>query len=253
MKISIITPSYNSALTIAECITSVFNQSCPDLEHIIIDGASDDDTLQIIKSLPNRITRIVSEPDSGIYNALNKGIELAGGDIIGLLHTDDAFASDTVIEQVRELFLEKNADIVYGDLTYVSRNNGHKPLRYWESRPFHISLLSKGWMPAHPSMFIRRDVYKKYGLFDLDYLISSDYDLMLRFLKQSELRIEYLPVLITRMKTGGASNRSIRNIIRKSSEDYLIIKKHGLPHPLLVLAGKNLGKINQFFRKEQMQ
>lgn len=253
MRVSIITPSYNSASTIAECITSVFNQSCPDLEHIIIDGASSDDTLKIIRSTPNRITRIVSEQDSGIYNALNKGIGLAEGDIIGLLHTDDTFASDTVIEQVRKLFLEKNADIVYGDLTYVSRINGHKPVRYWKSRPFEQSLLSKGWMPAHPSVFIRKDVYKRYGLFNLNYRISSDYDLMLRLLKQSDLRVEYMPVLITKMKTGGASNRSIGNIIRKSSEDYHIIRRHRLPHPLLVLAGKNLGKINQFFRKEQMQ
>jgi len=212
-----------------------------------------DDTLQIVKSIPNRVSRTISEPDSGIYSALNKGIELAEGDIIGLLHTDDVFASDTVIEQVRNLFLERNADIVYGDLTYVSRNNGHKPLRYWKSRPFEISLLSKGWMPAHPSMFIKRDVYKRYGLFDLNYRISSDYDLMLRFLRQNDLRVEYLPVLITKMKTGGASNRSIRNIIRKSTEDYIIIRKHHLPHPLLVLAGKNFGKINQFFMKEQMQ
>jgi len=253
MKVSIITPSYNSASTIADCITSVSNQSCRDLEHIIIDGASVDDTLQIVKSIPNRVSRTISEPDSGIYSALNKGIELAEGDIIGLLHTDDVFASDTVIEQVRNLFLERNADIVYGDLTYVSRNNGHKPLRYWKSRPFEISLLSKGWMPAHPSMFIKRDVYKRYGLFDLNYRISSDYDLMLRFLRQNDLRVEYLPVLITKMKTGGASNRSIRNIIRKSTEDYIIIRKHHLPHPLLVLAGKNFGKINQFFMKEQMQ
>lgn len=209
--------------------------------------------MKIIESIPNRVTRIVSERDSGIYSALNKGIELAEGDIIGLLHTDDKFASDTIIEQVQKLFLEKNADIVYGDLTYVSRVNGHKPVRYWKSRPFEQSLLSKGWMPAHPSMFIKRDVYKRYGLFDLNYHISSDYDLILRFLQQSDLRVEYLPVLVTKMKTGGASNGSIRNIIRKSSEDYLIIRKHHLPHPLLVLAGKNFGKLNQFFIKERIQ
>lgn len=249
MKVSIITPSYNSASTISDCITSVFNQSCHDLEHIIIDGASVDETLQIVKSLPNRITRIVSEPDSGIYSALNKGIGLAEGGIIGLLHSDDVFASDTVIEQVRNAFLVKNADIVYGDLTYISGKDGQKPLRYWKSCPFEPSLLSKGWMPAHPTMFIRKEVYMKFGLFDLNFRISSDYDLILRFLKQKDLKIEYLPIMITRMRTGGASNKSLKNIIRKSTEDYRIIQKHQLPRPLFVLAGKNLGKIRQFFEK----
>lgn len=249
MKISIITSTYNSVSTIADCIASVCNQSYLNIEHIIIDGASQDATLEVISSLANRVNRIVSEKDTGIYSALNKGIELAEGDIIGLLHSDDVFSSDTVIEQVCDKFLEKDSDIVYGDLTYVSRENIQKPIRNWKSRPFDLSLLSKGWMPAHPTMFIKKEVYKKYGLFDLGYRISSDYDLMLRFLKQKDLKIEYLPVLITIMRTGGASNRSLGNIIRKSSEDYRIIKKHGLPNPLFVLAAKNLGKIGQFFKK----
>lgn len=250
MKISIITPSFNSATTIADCITSVNGQSCRELEHIIVDGASHDNTLDIIKSIPNRISRLISEPDAGTYNALNKGITVSSGDIIGLLHSDDEFASATVIEQVRTRFVESRADIIYGDLTYVSRNNGRNTLRYWRSCNFNISLLSRGWMPAHPAMFIRKEIFNKFGLFDLNYRISSDYDLILRFLLKDELKVEYLPVLITRMKAGGISNKNLINIIQKSAEDYRIIKSHHLPHPLTVLARKNLGKINQFFVRE---
>lgn len=247
MKISIITPAFNSAGTIAGCISSVTSQSYPDLEHIIIDGASRDNTLEVVNSLPNRVSKIVSEPDTGIYCALNKGILLAGGDIIGLLHSDDELASPEVIEKICAKFKEDGVDIVYGDITYVSRNNGHKVIRYWKSRPFDRSLLLKGWMPAHPSIFIKKEVFTRHGLFDLDYKISSDYDLILRLLKNEDIKVEYLPLLITRMKLGGASNRSIGNIIRKSFEDYKIIRRHRLPMPLLVLAGKNFGKLNQFF------
>ncbi|HUW91574.1 MAG TPA: glycosyltransferase family 2 protein [Bacteroidales bacterium] len=249
MKFSIVTATYNSEKTVRECIASVNRQTHVDIEHFFIDGRSADSTLMIIRRETHRNTWIISEHDNGIYDALNKGIALAGGDVIGLLHSDDLLASDTVIEEINRVFMQTGADVVYGDLIYFMGHDSDKIFRYWKSRPFDRSLAAKGWMPAHPSVFIRREVFKRYGLFDLQFKIASDYDFMLRIMLAPDLRFEYLPLVITKMRTGGSSNCSVNNIIRKSSEDYRAMRKNGLHHPLRVLRRKNLSKVNQFFIK----
>jgi glycosyltransferase len=245
LLVSIVTVTFNSRATIADTIRSVASQSYSNIEHIIIDGSSTDDTLEIVRNTPNRITKIISEPDKGIYDALNKGIANSDGNIIGLLHSDDELASDIIIEEICKKFIQTSADIVYGDLIYVSNKNKDKIIRYWNK-----SLVNKGWMPAHPTVFIRKEVYNKYGQFNLRFKISSDYDFILRLMQTRDLKIEYLPRIITKMRMGGVSNSSFGNIFLKSLEDYLIIKKNGLPNPLAVLIRKNISKLSQFITKE---
>jgi glycosyltransferase len=245
MKISIITTTYNSSKTISDCITSVNNQTYSDIEHIIIDGASIDNTIKIIDSLPNRVTTIISEPDKGIYDALNKGIHMATGDVIGFLHSDDIYASDKVISTVVDQFHQTSADVIYGDLNYVNKNNTKKIVRYWKSCPFHPFLLKKGWMPPHSTFFAKRELYQRYGVFDTSFRISADYDLMLRFLKTRELNVHYIPEVLIHMRLGGQSNKSLKNIIRKTREDWRAIKKNETGN-LLTLLQKNTSKIRQF-------
>ncbi len=247
MKISIITAVYNGSATIADCIRSVNDQSYNNIEHIIIDGASKDSTLKIIKSMPNRVTKIISEPDDDIYDALNKGINLAKGDIIGILHADDVFAGTNIIENVMDRFQQINIDGVYGDLVLVSKYNLEKIIRKWSSQPFHNSLLYRGWMPAHPTLFLKKNVYEKHGLFDINFKISADYDYMLRIFKDKSLRFQYLSKVITKMRVGGASNGSINKIILKTKEDFFALKKNNIPNPLLALSIKKLSKILQYF------
>lgn len=247
MKFSIITCTRNSALTVADCINSVNGQTKSELEHIFIDGTSEDNTPEIISSHARRPGKIFSENPAGIYNALNTGIKNSDGEIIGILHSDDVFADKMVLSEVNEIFLATSADIVYGDLQYVDRNNPRKIIRNWKSCRFESSMIRKGWMPPHPTMFIRKDVYLRYGCFNPGYRIAADYDFILRVLRQKELKVEYIPRVITKMRTGGASNRSLKNIIIKSAEDYTIIKKNKVPFPFFVLLRKNLGKISQFF------
>jgi glycosyltransferase involved in cell wall biosynthesis len=252
MKFSLITITLNSSDTVCHSVTSVYNQSYPDIEHIIIDGVSTDGTLEKIHSVPNRITRVISEPDCGIYDAINKGILNSTGDIIGLLHSDDEFGSATIIEEIAGRFAENSPDIIYGDLIYVSAEDNDRIIRYWKSRRFERNRIRKGWMPPHPTMFIRREVFMKYGLYDIKYRISSDYDIMLRLMQKAEIKFDYLPKVITKMRLGGVSNKTLKNLIQKSSEDYRIIRKNQIPGPILVLIRKNLGKLNQFYSKPNL-
>lgn len=247
MKFSLITATYNSYPAIRDCLSSIAQQSLQ-AEHLIIDGGSKDQTLETIKSSPS-VSKWISEPDRGIYDALNKGIALAGGDIIGLLHSDDLLASDTILERIAQTFEKTGADVLYGDLVYVNKQDTSKIIRYWKSQPFKPSLLNSGWMPAHPTVFAKREVYEKHGLFDLSFRIAADYDMMLRIFKDSSLNVVYLPEVITRMRVGGASNKSLRNIIRKSKEDYRAMKKNGLSFPAWTLVCKNLSKLPQFLKK----
>ena len=246
MKISIITATYNSASNIAECIESLNSQTYTKFDHLIIDGVSKDNTLDIINSIPNRVKKIISEKDNGIYDALNKGLCQEIGDIIGFLHSDDLLASSETLAKIVDLFRKYGVDGVYGDLQYIQKNEPFKVIRHWKSRSFSPDLLNKGWMPPHPTLFLRKNVYEKHGGFNLKYRIAADYDFMIRVLKDETLRFSYLPETITKMRVGGASNRSLKNILQKSKEDLQIINQHrlgGLP----VLARKNLSKIGQFF------
>jgi len=255
MMFSIITATYNSAETIQETIESVLSQNDCDIEYVVVDGQSNDGTLEIIKKNESRFNgrmRWFSEPDRGIYDALNKGIRLATGDIIGMLHSDDVFASSSVINAIQEVFEKTNADVVYGDLVYVDQKNPEKVLRYWRSQPFHSALLLRGWMPAHPTVFMKKEIYEQHGGFDLSFSISADYDFLLRVFQDDSLHSVYLAQVITKMRVGGTSNKTIRNIVIKSKEDYRALRKNGFSHTGWILAMKNFSKITQFFRTKTL-
>ena len=246
MKISVITVTYNNQQTIEQSIQSVLNQNYKDVEYIVIDGNSTDDTLSIINKYRDKIALIISEADKGMYDALNKGIMKATGDIIGFLHADDFYPSDKILEKVEQTFKIYATQSVYGDLDYVSPQNPKKIIRKWKSGKFEFNELRKGWMPPHPTFFVLREVYWKYGFFNLNYKIAGDYDLMLRFLGKHKITTAYLPEVLVKMRWGGKSNKSIKNIILKSKEDYKALKNNKIGG-LYSLFMKNFRKINQFF------
>jgi glycosyltransferase involved in cell wall biosynthesis len=248
MKVTIITATYNSSESLASSMNSVLSQDYKDIEYLIIDGNSKDNTLSIISDYQSRNENIklLSEPDKGIYDALNKGLINATGDIIGFVHSDDMLASTTIISDLVTLLENQKINGVYGDLQYVSKNNNSKIIRHWKSSVFSKTLLSKGWMPAHPTLFLKKEVYQKHGNFNLDYKIAADYDFMLRILKDTTLKFEYLPKVICQMSLGGASNRNLKSILLKSKEDYKAIKVNNVGG-LYTLIKKNTSKIKQFF------
>ncbi len=246
MKISIISAVYNNVETIEQAIKSVLSQKYDEIEYIVVDGGSTDGTLEIIKKYSNKIDVIISEKDNGIYEALNKGIDLATGDIIGFLHSDDLYSSKNVLSQIAEVFKLNNCDGIYSDLNYVKKNNIDKVLRYWKSEKFSMSLLKKGWMPAHPTLFLKKEVYAQYGKFDTDFNIAADYDFMLRVLSNG-IKVNYIPKVLYLMRIGGVSNKSLKNIINKTKEDLKALKKNNIGG-LLTIIRKNISKIPQFFR-----
>ncbi len=248
MKVSIITAILNNKELIEDCINSVLNQPCQNIEYIVIDGGSTDGTLEIIKKYKDKISKWISEPDKGIYDGLNKGIRLATGDIVGFLHTDDFYAHDKVIETVVSNMEKYNVDSCYGDLLYVDKNNTNKIIRYWKSQPYRDGLFKKGWMPPHPTFFVKKEVYEKYGYFNTDFKIASDYELMLRFLHKYKISTCYIPEVLIKMRLGGASNRSLKNLITKTTEDYRAWKVNNLKRSFYTIPFKNLSKIPQFFK-----
>ncbi|MEN8121865.1 MAG: glycosyltransferase family 2 protein [Bacteroidota bacterium] len=246
MTISIITATYNNEKTIEQTIQSVLKQTYPNIEYIIIDGKSTDETLNIIEKYKNKVSKVVSETDKGMYDALNKGIKIATSEIIGFLHADDFYKDEKVIEKIAEVFKTKNTESVYGDLEYVSSINPDKIIRQWKAEPFSIKELKKGWMPPHPTFFVKREIYKKYGNFNLNYKIAADYDLMLRFLGKHKISTSYLPEVLVKMRWGGKSNRSLANIVQKSKEDYFALKENNIGG-FESLFLKNFRKLGQFF------
>ena len=245
--ISIITAVYNNKEFIEDAINSVLTQSYPNIEYVVIDGGSTDGTLDIIKKYDKKISKWISEPDSGIYDALNKGIKLSTGDIIGFLHSDDIFADYNVIEKIAGKFNLANVDAVYSDLVYVSKSNTNKIIRCWKTGKFLEKSLKFGWMPPHPTLFVRRSLYETHGLFDIGLKIASDYDMTLRLLKNNSGSIVYLNEVLVKMRLGGRSNKSLKNILRKSSEDYKALKKNNFSFPAFTLLLKNIRKLKQFF------
>lgn len=247
MKISIITSVYNNRDTISDAIESVLSQSYPNIEYIVIDGASRDGTVDIIRAYEDRITTFVSEPDRGIYDGLNKGVERATGDVIAFLHSDDLYNDPEAVSRVAEAFSTTGADAVYGDLVYTPKSDTSKVLRYWKSRDFHPKLLKQGWMPAHPTFFVRRELYERFGSFDTSFRIAADYDFMLRVLSKG-IKTHYIPNVLYKMRVGGESNKSIKNILKKMREDYRALQNNDIGG-ISTIAIKNLSKIPQFFRK----
>jgi glycosyltransferase len=244
MKITIITASFNSENLIAKCIGSILIQDFIEKQIVSIDGKSTDSTTLIINNLTSDNDFKISEKDKGIYDALNKGIKNAKGDIVGVLHSDDAYANFDVLKQVFSIFEETNCDGVYGNLNFIK--NGQIS-RKWVSKNFNPSLLIKGWMPPHPTLFLKKEVFEKHGLYDTNFKIAADYDFILRIFKDESLNFEYLPVVITNMTIGGVSTSGFKNLIQKSYEDYLVLKKNNMRFPLLILFRKIVGKISQFY------
>ena len=247
MKISIITITFNSAKTLQRALDSVQSQSYGNIEHVIVDGASTDGTRAMIEAYAakNLNVRWISEKDDGIYNAINKGIRMATGDIIGFLHSDDIFNSSDSIEQIAAAFETGNVDVVYGDLQYCRAG---KVVRKWNSNSFNPRSLKYGWMPPHPTVYVRREVYEQVGPYDEWFRISADYDMMLRIFK-SNYTTHYIPSILVSMETGGASNKDTRARLSKTQEDYLVLKKNHVGAGLLTVLCKQLRKIKQFIRK----
>lgn len=248
-KVSIITVCYNSAKTIEDTIKSVLSQSYNNVEYIIIDGLSTDNTLEIINKYKDEIAVIVSEKDNGLYDAINKGIGLASGDIIANLNSDDFYIDDNVITDIVDKFEKEQTDLLYTDLYYVESKNTDKVTRYWKSGEYKKGAFYKGWMPPHPTFFVKKDVYDKYGVFNLKLKSAADYEIMLRFIHRFECTVSYLNRVTVRMRVGGVSNASIANRIKANREDKLAWKINGLkPKPLTFIL-KPLSKLNQFISK----
>ena len=218
MKISIITVCYNSEKTIGDTLRSVFDQKYENIEHIIIDGGSTDRTLAIVSTAGAHVAKIVSEPDNGIYDAMNKGIALATGDVVGFINADDFYPGPTVLAVVASAFESSGADCCYGDLCYVKQEDVSKTVRYWRSAPFTLGLFGRGWCPPHPTFFVRREVYKRLGGFDLSFKIAADFELMARYLEAAQITSLYIPQVLVKMRLGGTTNRSLINIFKQNVE-----------------------------------
>ena len=249
LKVSIITVCYQSASTIADTLKSVASQSYPDIEHIIIDGGSTDETMNIVAQYPH-VAKKISEKDEGIYFAMNKGLHLATGEIVGILNADDVYAHKDVISKVAALFQDHSLEAVYGDLHFVDPVDMTKILRSWRSGDYAIDKFYKGWMPPHPTFFVRRQVYERYGLFNTTFTSAADYELMLRFLLKYKIKPAYLNEVIIKMRQGGKSTASIKNRLIAHSEDRKAWKVNQLNPDFFTLILKPLSKIKQFITYE---
>jgi glycosyltransferase involved in cell wall biosynthesis len=248
LKISIITVTYNASAVVADCIASVQGQSFPEVEHIIIDGGSKDGTQEIARE-SSQALRIISEPDKGIYDAMNKGICLSTGEIVGILNADDFYASMDVLAKVAEVFTDSKVDACYGDLQYVDRGNIKNIRRTWRSGAYSAHKFWWGWMPPHPTFFVRKSIYRRFGLFDLDLGSAADYELMLRFLARHNIQAVYIPQVLVTMRAGGVSNSSLLNRLRANRMDRKAWVINGLkPYPW-TLSFKPLRKIGQWLLK----
>jgi glycosyltransferase len=245
MKISIITATYNSAATVRDTLECIRTQRHPLIEHIVVDGASGDNTLDIVKDFPH-VAKLVSEKDKGIYDAMNKGIGMATGEVVGILNSDDVYTDDKVLSDVAAAFEDQNVMTVYADLQYVHQENLQKVLRNWVSGPFRRRNFYYGWMPPHPTFFVRREIYNSVGLFLPQLRSSADYELMLRILLKHGYCANYIPRVIVKMRAGGASNASLHNRLLANREDRMAWKVNGLHPYFFTLYMKPLRKISQF-------
>ena len=245
MKISIITATYNSAKTVRDTLESIKNQAYPHVEHLVIDGLSTDETLQIVHQFSN-VAKVISEKDEGIYDAMNKGLQLVSGEVIGILNSDDMYIDNEVLNEVAAIFEDDSVDACYADLQYVKEMDTNKLVRNWKSGNFTKKAFLYGWMPPHPTLFLRRRVYDKVGNFNLLLKSAADYELMLRVFVRHDFKIRYLPRVIVKMRTGGASNSSLRKRVSANKEDRLAWKINNLKPYFFTLYLKPIRKIFQF-------
>lgn len=249
IKISVVTATFNSSATLPATLESLAAQTYANVEHLVIDGGSSDNTMKLVQSdrFTNRVT--LTEPDDGLFDALNKGVARATGEVIGVLHSDDVLGSSDVLASVAREFRDPAVLAVYGNLVYETREAPHKIIRYWHSGEFALQKLRQGWMPPHPTLYLRRSVYERYGSFDCSYRIAADYDFILRIFPHIADGVRYLDKLFVKMKVGGTSNRSIQNIVAKSAEDLRALRSNKIGGwGALVL--KNTSKIGQFWRRD---
>ncbi|NQT32335.1 MAG: glycosyltransferase [Candidatus Omnitrophica bacterium] len=246
MKVSIITVCLNSKDTIEDTIQSVLSQSYHDVDHVIVDGGSTDGTLDIINKYRDDLHQIISEKDDGIYYAMNKGVSAARGEIVGCLNSDDQYADDTVIENVVRSIAENNTDSCYGDMIYIDKDHSEKIVRYWKAGKFNRNKFKWGWMPPHPTFFVKKDVYEKFGLFDTNFPITSDYELMLRFLYKHNISTTYIPRVMVRMRVHGSSHPSFSKTSKNIVANYRAWKVNDLSIIPLMMLFKPLSKISQF-------
>ena len=249
MKVSIITISYNSEETIEDTIQSVLMQDYENIEYIIVDGASKDSTLEIVNKYKDRIAHIHSGPDKGIYDAMNKGVAIATGDIIGILNSDDIYSNQDVISSIVQKFKSSEAEAVYADLVYVNRENTDLITRTWISGEYQEDQFKKGWMPPHPTFFLKKSCYDQFGNYTLKLRSAADYELMLRMVHKHKVKLAYLNKIITKMRVGGTSNVSLKNRLKANREDREAWRMNDLkPGPFTIIR-KPLSKIGQFLKK----
>ncbi|MEA5137723.1 glycosyltransferase family 2 protein [Arcicella rigui] len=248
MKVSIITVSFNSAKTIRQTIESVLAQDYSDIEYIVIDGNSKDETVEILKTFQNKI-KFISEPDKGIYDAMNKGVKIATGEIIGTIGSDDFYPNSQVISNVVKTFLQFNTEAVYGDIQFINPEDIHTIVRFWKAGEYQYANWLKGWMPPHPCFYVKKEAFEKYGYFKTDFTCSGDYELMLRMLYKNHLSVQYLPITLMTMRNGGTSTASLKHRYRANMEDRKAWKINGLRPRWYTLWMKPLSKIVQLFKK----
>lgn len=249
MKISIITPTYNSATTLARTMDSVLIQNYPDLEYIIIDGASTDSTKETVVRYQDKLNiKFISEPDKGIYDAMNKGIRLASGDIIGILNSDDFYDNSEVLQNVAGTFEDTAVDAVYGDIKYFG-SDVNKITRYWQAGEYTEAKFNNGWMMPHPTLFARKSVYNKCGLYNTDLKLAADYEFILRLLKIHKINIKYVKKVFVQMYNGGASGSSLKQRIKGWQEDKMAWEINGLKIPRLFILRRVISKLSQFLFK----
>jgi glycosyltransferase involved in cell wall biosynthesis len=244
-SVSIITATFNCDATVRNCIGSVRGQSHP-AEHIVVDGGSTDGTLQIVNGCESGIAKVISETDQGVYDAMNKGVALATGDVIGILNADDVYAHRDVLAKVARVFEDERVDSCYGDLVYLSQDNPDRVVRFWRAGPYDVRRFYRGWMPPHPTFFVRRSVYERYGAFRLENGSAADYELMLRFLLKHGISTAYIPEVLVKMRSGGVSNASLGNRLRANRMDRRAWRVNGLRPRPWTIAMKPLSKIGQY-------
>jgi glycosyltransferase len=248
MKITIITATYNSGATVRDTLKSIAAQSHPDIEHLVIDGLSRDNTLDIVKEFPH-VARVVSGKDDGIYDAMNKGLMLATGEVIGILNSDDFYTSEKVLEKVAAAFEDSSVEAVYGDLQYVKQDDVNTVTRTWKAGKYKKGQFHFGWMPPHPTFFVRSNLYRKAGLFNTSLRSSADYELMLRMLVKYHANVCYIPEVLVKMRDGGMSNASLGNRLRANREDREAWRLNGLKPYFFTRWMKPLRKVFQFINK----
>ncbi|HUF21590.1 MAG TPA: glycosyltransferase family 2 protein [Burkholderiales bacterium] len=249
MKLSVVTVCRNARDTIGAALDSIHGQTHADLEHIVIDGASADGTLEILESRRDRIAKLVSEPDAGLYYAMNKGIFAATGDYLGFLNSDDVYQDGHALERVAAALSSGNPDSAHADLVYVHFSDPGRVLRYWKSKPYEPGMFEAGWHPAHPTLFVRTSILQELGGFDTRYRYHADFDLMVRLFIERRISSTYIPRVLVRMRSGGHTNRSVRNVYRGNRESYVIAKRFGVASTPFWVVKKLAFRVRQFFKR----